>query len=162
MKKSEFLRILKDSLMGMSQNDKREIMLDYEEHFIDGLAEGRTEEEICEALGDPKQIALNLKRNMEFNNPTPTNDGVNTAAYIIGIIALSVGVIWLVSVLIGLVLGSISTIYAVIAFSTIFTVPSLFNGCYRSMCIGNNDHGAYCTGHSEADTSHHALVQDYD
>ncbi len=143
--------------MGMSQNDKREIMLDYEEHFIDGLAEGRSDEEICEALGDPKQIALNLKRNMEFNNPTPTNDGVNTAAYIIGIIALSVGVIWLISVLIGLVLGSISTIYAVIAFSTILLFIT-FNGCYRSLCIGNNYNGTYRIGHSEADTSHHALV----
>ena len=37
MNKNEFMRKLKDGLVGLNQTDKREILLDYEEHFLDGL-----------------------------------------------------------------------------------------------------------------------------
>ena len=45
------------ALTGLSYEDKKEILGDYEEHFRFGLAAGKTEEEICEALGQPKAIA---------------------------------------------------------------------------------------------------------
>ena len=42
MNKKEFMQKLKDNLMGLNQNDKREVLLDYEEHFLDGKNQGRT------------------------------------------------------------------------------------------------------------------------
>ncbi len=114
MNKNEFMRKLKECLVGMNQTDKREILLDYEEHFLDGIKEGRTEEEISASLGDPKDIAANLKKaSAESSRNT---DGVNTAGYIIGIIALAFGCIWLVGFvvsLLGTLLGGAATLAVV-------------------------------------------------
>ena len=46
MNKKEFMQKLKDGLIGLNQNDKREVLLDYEEHFMDGKNQGRTEDVI--------------------------------------------------------------------------------------------------------------------
>ncbi len=118
MNKNEFMRKLKDGLVGLNQTDKREILLDYEEHFLDGIKLGRTEEEICESLGDPVEIAANIKKEGRSASET-ANDGVNTAAYIIGIIALAVGSLWLVGFafnVLGALFGAFIGIFAVLAF----------------------------------------------
>ena len=118
MNKNEFMRKLKDGLVGLNQTDKREILLDYEEHFLDGIKLGRTEEEICESLGDPAEIAANIKKEGRSASET-TNDGVNTAAYIIGIIALAVGSLWLIGFafnVLGALFGAFIGIFAVLAF----------------------------------------------
>ena len=57
MSKNEFLTILERSLSNMSPSDRDEILYDYNEHFNAGLSEGKTEEEICKSLGDPRTIA---------------------------------------------------------------------------------------------------------
>lgn len=57
MSRNEFLNILEYSLGNMSQTDKYDILYDYREHFNAGLSEGKTEEEICAALGNPRAIA---------------------------------------------------------------------------------------------------------
>lgn len=117
MNKNEFMRKLKDGLVGLNQTDKREILLDYEEHFLDGLKSGRSEEDICESLGDPTEIAANLKTESSKSNVS-SNDGVNTAGYIIGIIALAFGSLWLIGFLLnsaGVVFGSAIGIFAVLA-----------------------------------------------
>ncbi len=53
MKKNDYLALLNSHLTGLPENEKIEIILDFEEHFSAGLAKGKTEEEICEDLGDP-------------------------------------------------------------------------------------------------------------
>ncbi len=58
MKKSEFLRELKYNLMGKVSDDELEsIIMDYDEIFESGKAEGKAEEEISEMLGSPAMIA---------------------------------------------------------------------------------------------------------
>lgn len=57
MSRNEFLNILERSLGSMSQMDKNDVLYDYKEHFNAGLNEGKTEEEICSALGDPRALA---------------------------------------------------------------------------------------------------------
>lgn len=61
MSKTEFINILKSALNGISENERSEIIYDYEEHFDVGIEEGKTEEEISSALGDPKAIAKQFK-----------------------------------------------------------------------------------------------------
>ncbi|MDW7669072.1 MAG: DUF1700 domain-containing protein [Bacillota bacterium] len=65
MKKQEFLDLTKYYLKTKDVNKEEisEILEDFEEHFQIGLEEGRTEEEICESLGDPKEIAKNFESN---------------------------------------------------------------------------------------------------
>ncbi len=127
MSKNEFMRKLKDGLVGLNQTDKREILLDYEEHFLDGIKLGRTEEDICESLGDPAEIAANIKKETGKKQDSG-NDGVNTAAYIIGIIALAIGSLWLIGFafnVLGTLFGSVIGIFAVLALPFVLAVKIL-------------------------------------
>jgi uncharacterized membrane protein len=56
MNREQFLSQLRKALGRASETDKREILGDYEEHFRVGIAEGRSEEEIAKALGNPTAI----------------------------------------------------------------------------------------------------------
>ena len=61
MRKEDFLEILKDYLKNsFSQEEIMDIVRDYEEYFIDGEIEGKTEMDIIASLGSPKEIAKEL------------------------------------------------------------------------------------------------------
>ena len=61
MKKDDFLEILRDYLKkGFSEDEVTDILRDYEEYFVDGIIEGKSEIEIIESLGSPKEIANEL------------------------------------------------------------------------------------------------------
>jgi uncharacterized membrane protein len=61
MKRNEFIKRLKAGLKGMPQDLVDEIVADYEEHFEAGRAEGRSEEEVAAALGNPGRLARELR-----------------------------------------------------------------------------------------------------
>lgn len=77
MNKSQFLKILNDMLKDIPEDEKKDILFDYNEHFSIGLKEGRSEEEIVSSLGDPKTIAKEIKANYMISkaekNISPTN-----------------------------------------------------------------------------------------
>ncbi|HLR40509.1 MAG TPA: DUF1700 domain-containing protein [Virgibacillus sp.] len=60
MNKEQFLRSLDKSLKGLSSDERRDIMHDFEEHFAFGIEEGKTEKEIATSLGSPDKIAKEL------------------------------------------------------------------------------------------------------
>lgn len=68
MKRNEFIKRLKAGLNGMPQDDIDEIVADYEEHFAAGLADGRSEEEVASALGNPSRLARELRFEAGFRN----------------------------------------------------------------------------------------------
>ena len=61
MKKDEYIGKLTKLLRKLPKEEKQDIISDYEEHFMIGLEKGRTEEEISEALGNPKTLAKQIK-----------------------------------------------------------------------------------------------------
>jgi len=61
MNKEEYLKKLAKLVKKLPEEDKEDILSDYEEHFRIGMANGRTEKEISEALGDPENIAKQIK-----------------------------------------------------------------------------------------------------
>ncbi|WP_066503821.1 HAAS signaling domain-containing protein [Abyssisolibacter fermentans] len=61
MNKQEFLEQLRRNLKGLSEEDIKEVLFDYEEHFEIGFDKGRSEEEIAVSLGDPKILARQIK-----------------------------------------------------------------------------------------------------
>ena len=68
MRKEDFLEILKDYLKkSFSEDEIMDILRDYEEYFIDGKIEGKTEMEMISALGSPKEIAAELLAESEVN-----------------------------------------------------------------------------------------------
>ncbi len=56
MKKDEFLSTVKNALLGMDEELAADILNDYEMHFKEGMENGKTEEEICEELGNVEEI----------------------------------------------------------------------------------------------------------
>lgn len=54
--KSEFMQALRKELAERNITDTRDIMLDFEQHFDDGIARGLTEQEVCGKLGDLGEI----------------------------------------------------------------------------------------------------------
>lgn len=69
MKKEDFLEILKDYLKkGFSEDEVIDILRDYEEYFIDGAIEGKSEIEIISSLGSPKEIANELLSESNIKN----------------------------------------------------------------------------------------------
>ncbi|WP_158534710.1 DUF1700 domain-containing protein [Romboutsia maritimum] len=69
MNKTEFLEILKDYLKNnFSQDEVNDILRDYEEYFVNGLIEGKSDMEIISALGSPKTISRELLGQMKENN----------------------------------------------------------------------------------------------
>jgi uncharacterized membrane protein len=61
MNKAAFLRMLRDGLAGLPGQDIDEIVSDYGVHFDEGLAAGRSEQDIATALGDPRRLARELR-----------------------------------------------------------------------------------------------------
>jgi uncharacterized membrane protein len=58
----EYLDILRDRLAGyLSGEDLDEILDDYTGHFAIGKSRGRTEEELCRALGSPEDVAKEVR-----------------------------------------------------------------------------------------------------
>jgi uncharacterized membrane protein len=57
MNRAEFLNSLNSQLSRLSQEERNDILYDYEEHFSIGLEQGKTEEEIAKSLGDPRLIS---------------------------------------------------------------------------------------------------------
>ncbi len=77
MNKEEYLKKLSKQIKKMSVDEKKDLLLDYEEHFRIGMEKGRTEEEISKALGDPKNVAKQIKADYMVqkaeDKPSPTS-----------------------------------------------------------------------------------------
>lgn len=73
MTKQEYLVLLQEKLEIFGRELQREIMEDYEEHFAEGLAAGKTEEEIVEELGDIEDMIRELPEDeVDLQRPAVT------------------------------------------------------------------------------------------
>lgn len=61
MNEKKFLQILKNELSGMPKEEVSDILFDYREHFSMGKADGKSEDEIAQALGNPTALARKYK-----------------------------------------------------------------------------------------------------
>jgi uncharacterized membrane protein len=61
MTRAEFIARLRAGLVGMPAATAAEIVSDYETHFADGAAAGRSEADVAQALGEPNRLARELK-----------------------------------------------------------------------------------------------------
>lgn len=74
MNRKDFLEILRDYLKGtFNEMEINDILRDYEEFFLNGELEGKSDEEIIKTLGSPKLIARELIDEMKG----PGNVGAN-------------------------------------------------------------------------------------
>jgi len=61
MTRQAFMARLREGLRGLPPSVQADIVADYETHFTEGLAAGRSEEEVAAALGDPGRLARELR-----------------------------------------------------------------------------------------------------
>ena len=66
MNRAMFLSELRMGLSGLPQQAINETVTDYDAHFSEGMAAGRSEAEIAAALGDPARLARELKAEAGF------------------------------------------------------------------------------------------------
>lgn len=122
MDKEEFLRDLDKSLKRVPDEERRDILHDFEEHFAFGIEEGKTEEEIAESLGSPKQIAkeVNVSYHMDKVESTATTGNILRAVWAV----IGLGFFNLVIVL-GPFLGLAGVILGGWIASVVFTLSPL-------------------------------------
>ncbi|MGG5741435.1 MULTISPECIES: HAAS signaling domain-containing protein [Bacillus cereus group] len=77
MNKEQFLKQLNTSLVKLSQEERQDILQDYEEYFAIGMEKGKTEQEISASLGNPKQISKELTASYRLDQVEQTTSAVN-------------------------------------------------------------------------------------
>jgi uncharacterized membrane protein len=61
MNKEQFLSQLRSSLSGIPEEEKKEILYDYEEHFRSGRENGQEDEDIARSLGNPRVLGKSYR-----------------------------------------------------------------------------------------------------
>ena len=61
MNRAQFLSGLRQGLAGLPTDEVDEIVSDYDAHFTEGIAAGRSEDSIAAALGHPARLARELR-----------------------------------------------------------------------------------------------------
>jgi uncharacterized membrane protein len=61
MTRQDFITRLRQGLVGLPAQAQFDILADYETHFNEGLAAGRSEADVAAALGDPDRLARELR-----------------------------------------------------------------------------------------------------
>lgn len=117
MNRNEYISALGNLLNGIPEQDKNEILYDYSEHFRIGLENGKTEEEIAQALGDVRMIARQFKADYSVRQAETNTSAGNIlravlAACLLGFFNLVIVLgpfLGLIGVLIGLFAASVGT-----------------------------------------------------
>lgn len=106
--------MLKKGLSGLEKEERKDILIDYEIHFAERMKEGKSEEQICEDLGSPKEIGKLYKANALID---VADKNVSTDNIIKAVMAsIGLGLFNLVLVL-GPFLGLLGVVIAIFAIS---------------------------------------------
>lgn len=126
MTKEKFLSEIKNQLSFLSKEKLTEILSDYQEHFVMGQQEGRSEEEIAHSLGDPKTLAKQFKAEFTIAVAKENATAGNLARAVLSAIALG-----LFNVII--MLGPIAALFGIIL--ALFAVALAFIGSGIALII---------------------------
>ncbi|MGH6955749.1 MAG: DUF1700 domain-containing protein [Caulobacteraceae bacterium] len=104
MTRQEFVQRLRLGLAGLPETARSEIVADYEAHFDEGAAAGRSEAEIAAALGDPDRLARELKAEAGLRRWEAERNPGGAAAAVVAVLGLgAVDVFVLLPVLVAVV-----------------------------------------------------------
>lgn len=161
MNKKEFLHILEISLSDFDDEEKKEILYDYEEHFRIGEESGKSEYELIKELGDPNKIANQYRTsNKNENNDVPRDkiekDRPTIVSVIVGsallllllfnlifilgpYIGIAASIIGLFAAAIGIIIGGIGMTFGMILSPLLPQFISMPNGIpgFAIILLGN-------------------------
>jgi uncharacterized membrane protein len=120
MTRQAFMARLREGLRGLPPQTVAEIIADYETHFTEGEAAGRSEADVAAALGDPGRLArelraeIGLKRWEQERNPSAAAAAIFA---VLGLGALDLLVLLpilmtVVGVIFGFTIGAIAVFFA--------------------------------------------------
>jgi uncharacterized membrane protein len=89
MNRAHFMAQLRDGLSGLHHTDISDIVADYERHFADGAADGRSEDEISAALGDPGRLARELRAEVGFRRWEQDRSAGNFLGVVLALLGLA-------------------------------------------------------------------------
>ena len=89
MKRAEFLGELRKHLAGLPPNEIEDVVADYAQYFTDGIAAGRSEDDVAAALGDPQRLAKELRAEAGLRRWNEHRNAGNLAAAIFALIGLA-------------------------------------------------------------------------
>ena len=89
MNRAHFMAQLRDGLSGLHHTDIGDITADYERHFADGAADGRTEDEVAAALGDPARLARELRAEVGFKRWEQNRSAGNFLGVVLALLGLA-------------------------------------------------------------------------
>ena len=146
--KAEFMSALTDRFRQMSL-PADEIIEDIEQHFSEGLENGLTEQEICEKLGSPEEIAEAYIQDNGCELPPPVINAVNdcgnimanreaapkaSAGLITAALCLDIFVYsWAIPTLLVLVIAYIAVAFALVVSGAVNMVIAFIPGASESL-----------------------------
>jgi uncharacterized membrane protein len=89
MNRAHFMAQLRDGLSGLHHTDISDIVADYERHFADGAADGRTDDEVAAALGDPSRLARELRAEVGFKRWEQNRSAGNFLGVVLALLGLA-------------------------------------------------------------------------
>jgi uncharacterized membrane protein len=142
MNRSTFLTRLRAGLNGLPQQDADDVVRDYESHFADGAAAGRSEEDVAAALGDPDRLAKELRAELSLQRLEKKDGVLNILPAIFalgGLATLDVLVLLPLVALVGglgLITALVLTIVALVGVVQFLTVPwEVFDGIVDAVAL---------------------------
>ncbi len=116
MNRADFLARLKKGLVGLPTSSASEILNDYEAHFDDGIAAGRSEAEVATALGDPDRLARELRAEAGAQRWHQEKNPSAAAAAVFAVLGLgAIDILILLPILMGVIGALFGVAIAVIA-----------------------------------------------
>ncbi len=114
MTRDAFMARLREGLKGLPETAREEALADYEAHFTEGLAAGRSEADIAAALGDPDRLARELRAEAGLKRWETERNPESAAAAIFAVLGLgAIDVLILLPILVGVV--SVICAFAIVA-----------------------------------------------
>jgi uncharacterized membrane protein len=103
MNRNAFMAELRRGLRGLPESTVADIVADYEGHFAEGIAAGRSEDAVAMALGDPARLARELRAEDGFKRWETSRSPESFAGAIIALLGLlTLDAIFVLPILIGI------------------------------------------------------------
>ncbi len=90
MGKLDYLDALRRAMAGISAEAQAKTLAYYEQRFVDGVAAGRTEQDIAAELDDPKKIAMTLRASVHMRSFEQKKNPANMLRLLVSIAGLAI------------------------------------------------------------------------
>lgn len=90
MNRAEFMQALAQKLAQIPEQERKELLDDYQTHFDLGIQEGKTEQQIAAELGDPEKIAEDILSSVKVKPKKKTEAVVRTVLVIVAVVFINV------------------------------------------------------------------------